>query len=108
MAWDRSTRRKRLPPNWPALRRATFERDGYRCTQPLDDGTRCTGPADECDHLVRGDDHSLGNLRSLCSFHHRRKSAAEGAAARASRAAARSAHPSTLNRPPEAHPGILP
>lgn len=97
--WQGSTRRRRLPKNWPNLRRATFERDGQQCTEQLGDGSRCPGPAEECDHIVPGDDHRLENLTSKCKAHHRRKSGQEGNRARSK---------PTLRRPAEQHPGLLP
>lgn len=51
-------------PLWKALRKATFERDGYRCVTP-----GCGRPAKVCDHIVsrrKGGDDALKNLRSLC------------------------------------------
>jgi hypothetical protein len=33
------------------------------------------------DHIKPGDDHSESNLRSLCSWHHGKKSGAEGGTA---------------------------
>ena len=98
--WKGSTRRRRLPKNWPNLRRATFERDGHQCTERLElDGSRCPAPAEHCDHVIPGDDHRLENLTSLCAYHHGQKSAREGQAARPKH---------TLRRPAEAHPGLLP
>ncbi|MEX1655530.1 hypothetical protein ABZ960_20475 [Streptomyces pseudovenezuelae] len=45
----------------------------------------------------------MGNLRSLCSWHHRKKSGAEGAAAKAAK---RRALAKKFNRT-ERHPGLL-
>lgn len=81
--WQGSDRRSRLPANWPALRKATFRRDGYRCTALDQDGDRCTERATDCDHIKPGDDHRQANLTSLCGPHHRVKSGREGAAAKA-------------------------
>lgn len=97
MAWEGSTRRSRLPPDWPATRLRILERDSHRCTW-IENGKRCTERATDVDHRVPGDDHSDRNLRSLCPWHHRRKSSAEGAAARAPQP--------TQRRPPEQHPGV--
>jgi 5-methylcytosine-specific restriction enzyme A len=76
-AWAGSTRRQRLPRDWPQLRAAVLTRDGGVCHV-------CGGPgADEVDHVVPGDNHRLENLAAIhdrpC---HRRKSAREGNAAR--------------------------
>lgn len=68
-AWAGSTRKQTLPVDWERLRQACFKRDGYRCTW-IDDGMRCTAPATDCDHVGDRNDHSLKNLRSLCSEHH--------------------------------------
>jgi 5-methylcytosine-specific restriction protein A len=93
--WGTSTRKARLPPNWPQLRRYVLARDGgvcYVCRQP---------GADQVDHLVAGDDHREENLRAIHSRPcHARKSSSEGGAAAAA------VRPST-KRPPERHPGLL-
>jgi 5-methylcytosine-specific restriction enzyme A len=101
MAWAGSDRKDRLPANWPALRRATLERCGGRCEVLKKDGSRCRDKATDVDHLVPGDDHSLGNLRGICAWHHARKSSREGVEARAERRA-------MLYRAPETHPGLIP
>lgn len=98
--WADSTRRQELPSDWPDRRETALQRDGYRCTQPLrDGGGRCPAPATDVDHIKHGNDHSLANLASLCSWHHNQKSAREGQAARTP--------PPPLRRPPERHPGLL-
>ncbi len=101
MTWDKSNRRSRLPSDWPTRRARVLARDGHRCTA-TDNGARCTSRATDVDHNVQGDDHSLNNLRALCDWHHKRKTAAEAAEARRnSQAAAR------LRRlPQERHPGL--
>lgn len=81
--WSResvSPRRRRLPSDWVARRRAVLKRDGGVCQWRLDSGTVCGRPASDVDHVVRNDDDSFGNLRALCSEHHGRKTAREGAA----------------------------
>lgn len=90
--WQGSTRKARLPENWSYLRGLVLDRDGGRCTEP-----GCGWPATDVDHIVPGDDHSLGNLRSLCAGHHRRKSSSEGGRARAARG----------RRAVEPHPGLI-
>jgi hypothetical protein len=55
------------------------------------------------DHIRPGDDHSLSNLRSLCSYHHRIKSSQEGAAAKAAKQRAMNKR----FRRDEQHPGLL-
>ncbi|KPC89936.1 HNH endonuclease [Streptomyces sp. NRRL F-6602] len=97
MAWEGSTRRQRLPKDWPARRRRVLRRDGHRCVELYSDGRRCTQPATDVDHIVPGDDHRMENLRALCSWHHARKSAHEGGTAaartRVSTARPRPSHP---------------
>lgn len=81
MSWSSSDRRLRLPEDWSRRRLAVFARDDSRCQWRLSDGVVCGAVASDVDHIVRGDDHSLSNLRALCSAHHRLKSSAEGSAA---------------------------
>lgn len=100
MPWESSDRRERLPPNWEALRRAVFTRCGGRCEMKKKDGRRCWDKATEVDHIQRGDDNDLANLRGICSWCHRRKSSAEGHAAQQQLR-------SILNRPAEKHPGTI-
>jgi len=85
--WKGSSRRARLPSNWPALRRRVFATHGHVCYV-------CGGYANEVDHVLHGDDHSMANLRPICTRDHRIKSAREGQAARPKR-----------RREPERHPG---
>lgn len=99
MPWEGSDRRSRLPADWPTLRRRILRRDGYRCQERLADGSLCDARATDVDHVIPGDDHSESNLRSLCSWHHRRKSSREGNAARGP--------VPTRTRAPERHPGAL-
>jgi 5-methylcytosine-specific restriction enzyme A len=99
MAWDEhpSGRRERLPDDWPLRRIRVLRRDGYRCQHRDAPGTpMCGAPANQVDHVERGDDHSLDNLRALCRRHHALKSSAEGNAAKPRR-----------RREPEPHPGLI-
>ena len=104
MAWQGSDRRKRLPSNWEALRRAALARcydeklGKPRCEYRFPNGGRCPRPATDVDHVKHGDDHGLGNLQGLCADHHRRKSSREGNATQAARR-------ESSKRPPEEHPG---
>jgi 5-methylcytosine-specific restriction endonuclease McrA len=98
--WQGSTRRDRLPKNWPAIRARILKRDGYACQHQHDDGIRCGAPANQVDHIINGDDHSDSNLQALCEPHHKAKSAREGSRAAHARRIPR-------NRPPEKHPGLL-
>jgi 5-methylcytosine-specific restriction protein A len=76
-----------------------LRRDAYRCQSLDSTGVPCGEYANQVDHVIRGDDHELENLQSLCRWHHARKSSAEGHAARQPR-------PSRL-RESERHPGAL-
>src|SRR5690242_14013439 len=78
MTWTTSNRRSRLPKDWPVRVRTVLGRDGHRCQVRLHDKVICGKPANEVDHIIPGDDHKLSNLRAICSFHHSRKSSAEG------------------------------
>ncbi len=79
--WAGSTRRRRLPPDWPAIRARIQRRAGGRCEATLSGGRRCPLPGSQCDHVQRGDDHSDSNLQWLCTDHHATKSGSEGRAA---------------------------
>ena len=103
--WVSSTRRERLPADWPARVAAVMERDGHRCTHVrVDTGARCTERATDVDHVVRGDDHRLENLAAKCWWHHAKKTAAEGNAARALSQQQRMA---LEKRAARRHPGLL-
>lgn len=82
MAWAGSTRRARLPKDWPRIRRRIIRRDRV-CVWPMSDGTLCSAVGTDVDHIVPGDDHSDANLRLLCTWHHRQKSSSEGGTAAA-------------------------
>lgn len=105
------------PRGWKRKRTRVLRRDGYRCTwieskihggwpvdehgpvlgnEPYDAAHeyRCTSPAQDVDHAGAKDDHSEAALRSLCRYHHRRRTAAQGHAAQAAlRAEAEPKHP---------------
>lgn len=95
--WERSTpdRKSRLPDDWQARRKAVAERAGGRCEMRMANGSRCRDKGTDCDHVKAGDNHSLENLQWICTWHHRKKTAAEGNAARV---------PKTAKHPGEAHP----
>lgn len=99
MAWDGSTRRSRLPKDWPRIRRRIIRRDGGVCTALYSDGRRCELPGTDVDHVVPGDDHRDENLRLLCAWHHRKKSAFEGGTAAAHARV-------SVHRPPAVHPAL--
>jgi 5-methylcytosine-specific restriction protein A len=98
VAWQGSDRRRRLPGDWEARRRAVLARCGGRCEHRFPNGGRCPRPATDVDHIEHGDDHSLANLQGLCADHHKRKSSREGNATQAARRG-------LAKRPPEEHPG---
>lgn len=92
--WEGSTRRNRLPRDWAKRRLKVLARDGGRCQLREKPGEPiCGARGNEVDHIQRGDDHSLENLRVLCRMHHAVKSAREGG---------QSFTP--LHRPPGRHP----
>lgn len=101
MAWEGSTRKETLPPDWGQRRLAVFARDDNRCTVIKANGKRCWDKADECDHIGDRLDHSLENLRSICSWHHQRRSSSQGGKASAQRERA------PIKRPQESHPGLI-
>ena len=103
MAWSSSARRGRLPVDWGTIRNGVLVRDGFRCQWRLG-LTVCGKPATDVDHIVRGDDHSMGNLRALCREHHARKSSFEGAEAYWSKV--RESRGKFRNRG-GGHPGVL-
>jgi len=98
MAWETSTRAKRLPKNWPQLKAATKKRARGKC-EAATHVPECTGIGAECDHRDRGDDHSLANLQWLSTPCHKAKSSQENAEANRRRAGMRL-------RPQERHPGL--
>lgn len=77
--WGSSGRRRRLPPDWPAIQHAVLERDEHRCQLQYDG---CTGLASHADHITPGDDHRMANLQAACSHCHAIKSSREGNTAR--------------------------
>lgn len=101
--WAGSDRRSRLPNDWPKRRNQVLKRDGKRCTHLDDRGIRCPEIATEVDHIVAGDNHDLSNLRSLCTYHHLKKSGSEGGSAFA---AVKRRNAQKFKRI-EQHPGLL-
>lgn len=97
--WEGSRRKEELPPGWDKIRKRILARDHDRCTW-LVDGVRCDRKANQVDHIIRGQDHSDSNLRSLCWPHHQEKSSREGGTAPRRRTRYHA------SRPPEQHPGI--
>jgi hypothetical protein len=94
--WKGSDRRERLPANWAELVKTVKIRSGGRCEFRLRSGARCPRPGDGgVDHVQRGDDHRLENLRDSCQDHHGKKSSAEGNEAKKTR---------KVIKRPETHP----
>lgn len=105
MAWSRdpvSPRAARLPADWYQRRMKVLARDAHRCVAQDSQGYRCAERATDVDHIVRGDDHDLGNLQALCGWHHRQKTAVEAAEARRAKPRRSRFHEG------EPHPGLLP
>lgn len=94
--WQNSDRHQELPPGWARIRRRIFRRDGYRCMW-MEDGGQCTAVATEVDHIGDPLDHAPENLRSLCTPHHRKHTAAQSLLAR-------NLH--LRHRPRTQHPGM--
>ena len=107
--WQGSTRRVTLPPNWAVLCQQVMDRDHWQCQHVrADTGITCGLHATDTDHIGDRDDHSLGNLRALCPWHHLRRSGrqggvASGKARRDKAAAQKPLHPG-LTPPPEPTP----
>ena len=95
--WQTSNRRAQLPHGWNILRSRVLRRDKWVCQIGL---PGCLTEATEVDHIERGSDHSLTNLRAACRSCHSRKSSAEGHSRRRELAARK-------RRPTERHPGAL-
>lgn len=103
MAWENSDRLEHLPADWKKRRRDRFRRDGYQCTYRDEFGERCNSPAEECDHIGSRDDHRIEMLRSLCSYHHGKKSGSQGGSASAR---ARRSRTKKFDRT-ETHPALM-
>ena len=99
MAWDnKHTRMRQLPPNWRNIRRQVIDRDRV-CVL-------CGNPGTDVDHIERGQDHSLRNLRLLCRACHMARTGRDGG-----KAPREPRGPSAIQRAREArkedHPGII-
>lgn len=98
--WKGSTRKSRLPQNWPSLRQFVLDRDDHRCQWVRHDtGRRCGQYANHADHIINNDDDRPANLQALCAYHHQLKSSAEGGRGLAAKRAAAKTEPQ--------HPGII-
>ena len=96
--WAGSTRRSRLPRNWPQIVREIKKRAQGRCEAERHH-PHCTGAGTDVDHINEGDDHRLANLQLLSTICHRAKTAREAAERNRARTAARTR--------PEQHPGAI-
>lgn len=97
MTWGDEKGRE-LPSNWESqIVPDIKKRDGGRCRWILPSKRRCPRAGVEVDHIGDPDDHSYRNLRLLCVFHHGKRTARQGIAARAARKAKKF-------RPGEDHP----
>ncbi len=98
-AWDNSDRRSRLPSNWNAIAREVKKRDGWRCRWTMKSGKRCPRTTNlQVDHRRNDDDHSMGNLWTLCEHHHGKKTVMEAFRGKQRK--------KPKPRPPEPHPGL--
>jgi len=94
--WEGSTRKSRLPEDWPQRRIQVLARDGGRCQwRDRPDVQICGRRGNQVDHIIPGDDHRLTNLQVLCEPHHNVKSAREGGLSYI-----------PLHRPPDPHPAF--
>lgn len=72
-----TNRRKELPHTWNTLRKQVLIRDGYRCRWIINN-KKCNAHATDVDHINNNDDHSMNNLRALCSDHHGERTSKQG------------------------------
>jgi 5-methylcytosine-specific restriction protein A len=99
VAWETSTRRDTLPPDWPALRRLILARDSHRCRW-IEHNRRCPARATDVDHITPSGGDDPSNLRALCGPHHQRKSSREGGLAAGVARRARGGAPHPPPQPP--------
>lgn len=68
----------KLPRNWNRLVRKVMRRCGRRCEwKHAHFGVGCSREASMVVHVGKKDDHSLGNLLGLCTWHAAQKAALE-------------------------------
>jgi 5-methylcytosine-specific restriction enzyme A len=93
-----------LPPGWRRISQDVIKRDLVCQWGSIpEDGAEwgsCNEICREADHIGDASNHSMGNLRGLCKFHHAKRTASQGVAGRAR---IRSSRPRA--RPVERHPG---
>jgi len=92
VSWDTSTRRDRLPTNWPTLVAKVKRRAKGRC-EATHHAPGCTGRGRDVDHITQGDNHGLTNLQYLSGPCHERKTRLDNGYA------------AVVRRPTEHHPG---
>ena len=97
--WRSSDRRERLPSDWLRIRRAVKARANGRC-EAAEHAPGCDGVGTDCDHIIAGDDHDMGNLQWLSHACHKRKTERENAERNAVKTNAR-------RHPAERSPGLL-
>ena len=97
MAWESSTRRARLPKDWPKRVAQVKKRSNGLC-EATRHVAECDGLGAEVDHRTQGDDHTMANLQHLSTPCHAAKTKAENAARNKLNAQLR-------RRPTEPHPG---
>lgn len=84
--WVGSQRKSELPDDWSSkIRPAIIARDSGRCRW-IEGGRRCPERGTDVDHVGDKNDHDLANLRLLCDGHHKRRTSAQGHAAKKARA----------------------
>lgn len=96
MAWGKdSGRTSPLPKAWKMIRANVLRRDNYQCVWIREDtGEMCLARATDVDHGDEGPDcHKHSNLRSLCSYHHKARTAAQGGTANAAKYKQTKSHP---------------
>lgn len=75
-----TNRGEELPDDWDEIRKDVLDRDGGRCVWLLaGSGERCPNAATDVDHIGSKHVHEKWNLRSLCSAHHDKRTALQGA-----------------------------
>ena len=83
--WLNSDRRDYLPVDWSRRRKERLRIDGDRCTSRVyveGRWERCPSSATDVDHINGRDNHDVyRDLRSICEWHHDKKSSREGAMA---------------------------
>lgn len=107
MAWETSDRKSTLPADWPVRRQVVLSRAKGRCEVSHKSGRRCWDDAKDVDHIVphsEGGSDDYSNLQAICSWHHSKKSSAEGGRAFQAADAERR---KILKHPVEEHPGRI-